>query len=62
MTEAIMAITTNNRQGFAGKKGHAKIQALEDIEMHAEMRTATRISELDRVPVSYTHLTLPTMQ
>jgi DNA repair protein RadA/Sms len=49
MTEAIMAITTNNRQGFAGKKGHAKIQALEDIEMHAEMRTATRISELDRV-------------
>ncbi len=49
MTEAIAAITTNNRQGFAGKKGHAKIQALEDIPMHAEMRTPTKISELDRV-------------
>ena len=49
MSETITAISTNNRQGFAGKKGHAKIQALEDIEMHAEMRTATRISELDRV-------------
>ena len=49
MSETITAITTNNRQGFAGKKGHAKIQALKDIEMHAEMRTATRISELDRV-------------
>jgi len=49
MSETITAITTNNRQGFAGKKGGAKIQALKDIQMHAEMRTATRISELDRV-------------
>ena len=49
MTESIAAITTNNRQGFAGKKANAKIQALVDIQMHAEMRTATRISELDRV-------------
>jgi DNA repair protein RadA/Sms len=49
MSETISAITTNNRQGFAGKKGFAKIQALEDIQMHAEMRTATNISELDRV-------------
>jgi DNA repair protein RadA/Sms len=49
MSETITAITTNNRQGFAGKKGSAKIQALEDIQMHAEMRTATNISELDRV-------------
>ena len=28
MSEAITAITTNNRQGFAGKKGNAQIQAL----------------------------------
>lgn len=49
MSETITAITTNNRQGFAGKKGVAKIQALEDIQMHAEMRTPTNISELDRV-------------
>lgn len=49
MSETITAITTNNRQGFAGKKANAKVQALEDIQMHAEMRTATRISELDRV-------------
>ncbi len=49
MAETIAAITTNNRQGFAGKKGHARIQALEDIQMHAEMRTPTKISELDRV-------------
>ena len=49
MSETITAITTNNRQGFAGKKGKAKIQALKDIQMHGEMRTATRISELDRV-------------
>ncbi|MDT8283671.1 MAG: DNA repair protein RadA [Gammaproteobacteria bacterium] len=49
MSETITAITTNNRQGFAGKKGGAKIQALKDIQMHAEMRTATRIAELDRV-------------
>lgn len=49
LSETITSITTNNRQGFAGKKANAKIQALEDIQMHAEMRTATRISELDRV-------------
>lgn len=49
LSEAIAAITTNNRQGFAGKKASAQVQALEDIQMHAEMRTATRISELDRV-------------
>jgi len=49
MSESIAAITTNNRQGFAGKKGSAQIQALKDIQMHAEMRTATKISELDRV-------------
>lgn len=49
LSETITSITTNNRQGFAGKKTNAKIQALEDIQMHAEMRTATRISELDRV-------------
>ena len=49
MSETITAITKNNRQGFAGKKGFAKIQALEDIKMQTEMRTATSISELDRV-------------
>ena len=49
MSETIATVTTNNRQGFAGKKVNAKIQALEDIQMHAEMRTATRIGELDRV-------------
>lgn len=49
LSETITSITTNNRQGFAGKKTNARIQALEDIQMHAEMRTATRISELDRV-------------
>ncbi|MFV9615499.1 MAG: DNA repair protein RadA [Gammaproteobacteria bacterium] len=49
MSETITAITTNNRQGFAGKKGTATIQALEDIQMQTEMRTATNISELDRV-------------
>ena len=49
MSETITAITTNNRQGFAGKKANAKIQALEDIQMQAEMRTPTNISELDRV-------------
>jgi DNA repair protein RadA/Sms len=49
MIETITAITTNNRQGFAGKRGNATIQALEDIQMQAEMRTATRIGELDRV-------------
>ncbi len=49
MSETITAITTNNRQGFAGKKGAAKIQALKDIQMHEEMRTPTNISELDRV-------------
>ena len=49
MSETIAAITGNNRQGFAGKKGNAKIQAMADIKMHGEMRTATNISELDRV-------------
>jgi DNA repair protein RadA/Sms len=49
MSESVTAITTNNRQGFAGKKGNARIQALKDIQMHEEMRTATKISELDRV-------------
>ena len=49
MSETIAAITTNNRQGFAGKKANASIQALEDIQMQEEMRTATGISELDRV-------------
>jgi len=49
MSETLTAITSNNRQGFAGKKGHSKIQALEDIQMHAQMRTPTKISELDRV-------------
>lgn len=49
LSETITSITTNNRQGFAGKKTNARVQALEDIQMHAEMRTATRISELDRV-------------
>ncbi len=44
MSETITAITTNNRQGFAGKKGSAQIQALEDIQMLKEMRTATHIS------------------
>jgi len=49
LSETIAAITTNNRQGFAGKKGNAQIQALKDIQMQAEMRTPTQISELDRV-------------
>jgi len=49
LIESIAAISTNNRQGFAGKKGSAQIQALEDIQMQKEMRTVTRIGELDRV-------------
>ena len=49
LIESIAAINTNNRQGFAGKKGSAQIQALEDIQMQAEMRTVTHIGELDRV-------------
>jgi DNA repair protein RadA/Sms len=49
LIESIAAITTNNRQGFAGKKGQAQIQALEDIQMQEEMRTVTHIGELDRV-------------
>jgi len=49
MSETIAAVVTNNRQGFAGKKGGARIQALEDIRMRADSRTPTRISELDRV-------------
>jgi len=46
---AIAAVKTNNRQGFAGKQGSPKIQALADIQMHAEARTPTGLSELDRV-------------
>lgn len=49
MSESITAINSNNRQGFAGKKGSAQIQALSDIQMQGEMRTPTNISELDRV-------------
>ena len=49
MSETIAAITTNNRQGFAGKKGSAQIKSLKDIQMREEMRTPTNISELDRV-------------
>lgn len=49
MSETLAAIATNNRQGFAGKKGGACIQALEDIQMRAEGRTPTHIGELDRV-------------
>ena len=49
LIESIAAINTNNRQGFAGKKGSAQVQALEDIQMQAEMRTVTHIGELDRV-------------
>lgn len=49
MSESIAAISSNNRQGFAGKKGSAQIQALSDIQMQGEMRTPTNISELDRV-------------
>lgn len=51
LTESIAVVSTgnNNRQGFAGKQGSAKIQALEDISMKADTRTATEIGELDRV-------------
>ena len=49
MSETIAAVVSNNRQGFAGKKGGARIQALEEIQMRADSRTPTRISELDRV-------------
>jgi DNA repair protein RadA/Sms len=49
LSETITAITTNNRQGFAGKKNNAKIQALKDIQMRDEIRTPTGIGELDRV-------------
>lgn len=49
MTEAVAA-TGDNRSGFAGKsKISARIQQIEDIEMEAEARTTTGISELDRV-------------
>ncbi len=49
MTEAVAA-TGDKRSGFAGKsKSSARIQQLEDIEMEAEARTGTGISELDRV-------------
>ncbi len=49
MSETITAIAANNKQGFAGKKGNTRIQALEDIQMSEDARTPTRISELDRV-------------
>ncbi|MDH5710628.1 MAG: DNA repair protein RadA [Gammaproteobacteria bacterium] len=40
----------DKRSGFAGKsKSSAHIQQLEDVKMEAEARTATGISELDRV-------------
>ena len=42
--------TGDKRSGFAGKSNtSARIQQLEDIEMEAEARTGTGISELDRV-------------
>lgn len=49
MSESIAVIASNNKQGFAGKKGNARIQALEDITMSEDVRTPTQISELDRV-------------
>ncbi|MBE9568343.1 MAG: DNA repair protein RadA [Proteobacteria bacterium] len=49
MSETIAVISSNNKQGFAGKKGNARIQALEDIKMSKDVRTPTQISELDRV-------------
>jgi len=49
MTEAV-ATTGDQRSGFAGKsKSSARIQQIEDIEMEAEIRSTTGISELDRV-------------
>ena len=45
-----VAETGDKRSGFAGKsKSSARIQQLEDVKMEAEVRTATGISELDRV-------------
>ncbi len=42
--------TGDKRSGFAGKSNtSARIQQLEDVEMEAEARTSTGISELDRV-------------
>ena len=42
--------TGDKRSGFAGKSNtSARIQQLEDVEMEAEARTSTSISELDRV-------------
>lgn len=42
--------TGDKRSGFAGKSNtSARIQQLEDVKMEAEARTATGISELDRV-------------
>jgi len=51
LTESLAVISkqSNNRQGFAGKQGQSEIQALADIQMQADTRTPTRISELDRV-------------
>lgn len=42
--------TGDKRSGFAGKNStSARIQKIEDVEMEAEARTSTGISELDRV-------------
>lgn len=50
MIESVVAAAvTNKRTGFAGKTGTAHIHLLKDIPMTNEMRTATGISELDRV-------------
>ncbi len=51
LTESLAMISkpTNNRQGFAGKQGQTQIQSLTDIQMQADTRTPTHISELDRV-------------
>ncbi len=51
LTESIAVVSTktSNRQGFAGKQGVSRIKALKDIEMQREARTATGLSELDRV-------------
>ena len=51
LTESLAVATSkaNNRQGFAGKQGSARIQALQDIQLQDETRTPTGLSELDRV-------------
>jgi len=48
MTENIVAIS-NPKTGFAGQSNHLQVQALKEVHMEAEIRTSTRISELDRV-------------